>query len=330
MGKLTAQIGMVLLYALVISKSLYFILKQLKLKRSNPIMKVLGENNKYQREMGLIIFNFIFVHGLIETAVYVGNITVLVFEYLTALIPTIILIYMEFTSFRFSQKMIKTWKKTHSIVWFAIPFILLHVALVEDLNLGYIFATVLIFILTFIEIGLKIKKGQLHFNYMMFGIIFGIIQFFLMQILIATNLSMNSKETQDNLANSEATTSETTTQEATTQETTTQETTTQETTTQESTTGTTYTDGTYTGTGYGHRGPITVQTTVSGGQISDVTVTEEREDYQWWNPVEASLPAQIVDNNGTDGVQMIAGSTHSSEGLIEAVDDSLSGAEVAN
>ncbi len=217
---------------------------------------------------------------------------------------------------------------------------LLHVALVEDLNLGYIFVTVLIFILTFIEIGLKIKKGQLHFNYMMFGIIFGIIQFFLMQILIATDLSMNSKETQDNLANSEATTSETTTQETTTQEITTQEITTQETTTQETTTSestssdvattTTYTDGTYTGTGFGHRGPITVQTTVSGGQISDVTVTEEREDYQWWNPVEASLPAQIVDNNGTDGVQMIAGSTHSSEGLIEAVDDSLSGAEVAN
>lgn len=41
MGKLTAQIGTVLLYVLVISKSLYFILKQLKLKRSNPIMKVL-------------------------------------------------------------------------------------------------------------------------------------------------------------------------------------------------------------------------------------------------------------------------------------------------
>ena len=86
-----------------------------------------------------------------------------------------------------------------------------------------------------------------------------------------------------------------------------------------------YLDGTYTGTGEGYGGDITVSVTVSGGQITAIEIVsapEETPAYfsQATGVIEKILAHQVA------GVDAVSGATFSSEGIMEAVENALSGA----
>ena len=50
-----------------------------------------------------------------------------------------------------------------------------------------------------------------------------------------------------------------------------------------------YTDGTYTGSGQGYRGTTTVEVTVSGGNITDITVISYADDDEFFNKAKNSV-----------------------------------------
>ncbi len=86
-----------------------------------------------------------------------------------------------------------------------------------------------------------------------------------------------------------------------------------------------YEDGIYTGTGEGYGGEITVSVTVSGGQITAIEIVsapDETPAYlgQALGVIERILARQVP------GVDAVSGATFSSEGIMEAVENALSGA----
>ena len=86
-----------------------------------------------------------------------------------------------------------------------------------------------------------------------------------------------------------------------------------------------YLGGTYTGTGEGYGGEITVSVTVSGGQITAIEIVsapDETPAYlgQATGVIERILARQVP------GVDAVSGATFSSEGIMEAVENALSGA----
>ena len=83
-----------------------------------------------------------------------------------------------------------------------------------------------------------------------------------------------------------------------------------------------YLDGTYTGTGQGFRGEITVEVTVVGGTIQDITVTSQQEDAQFFNKAESTIIEEILSSQSVD-VTPVSGATFSSNGIIEAVANAL-------
>ncbi|MDO4156788.1 MAG: FMN-binding protein [Oscillospiraceae bacterium] len=85
-----------------------------------------------------------------------------------------------------------------------------------------------------------------------------------------------------------------------------------------------YRDGIYTGTGSGFAGSITVQVTVSGGQIADIIVLSTSDDSPYIDNAMTLLNVMIA-NNSTN-VDTVSGATFSSVGLIEAVRNALANA----
>ncbi|MDO4414067.1 MAG: FAD-dependent oxidoreductase [Erysipelotrichaceae bacterium] len=87
-----------------------------------------------------------------------------------------------------------------------------------------------------------------------------------------------------------------------------------------------YTPGTYTGTGksdaLGHT--VTVEVTVSADKIEKIEVKDE--DFDFDQPYE-SMPQAIIDKNSTEGVDIVAGSTETSDALIAAVNEALAQAK---
>ena len=83
-----------------------------------------------------------------------------------------------------------------------------------------------------------------------------------------------------------------------------------------------YVDGTYTGTGEGFRGEITVEVTVVGGAIQDITVISQQEDAQFFNRAESTVIEEILSSQSVD-VTPVSGATFSSNGIIEAVSNAL-------
>lgn len=86
-----------------------------------------------------------------------------------------------------------------------------------------------------------------------------------------------------------------------------------------------YLDGTYTGTGEGYGGDITVSVTVSGGQLTAIEIVsapDETPAYfsQATGVIERILARQVA------GVDAVSGATFSSEGIMAAVENALSGA----
>lgn len=84
-----------------------------------------------------------------------------------------------------------------------------------------------------------------------------------------------------------------------------------------------YKDGVYTGSARGHKSQIAVQVTVKGGKITDVRVTNQKDDKRWWDRAVTLVP-KIVQNQGTDGVMPVTRATRSSNGILNAANDALS------
>ena len=89
-------------------------------------------------------------------------------------------------------------------------------------------------------------------------------------------------------------------------------------------------DGTYTASAQGKNGPVTVSVSFSDSKITSVEVGEHSETQGLYEPVFSQLPEEIVANQ-TVNVDVIAGSTYSSNALLEAVKDCITqaGGEVS-
>lgn len=81
-------------------------------------------------------------------------------------------------------------------------------------------------------------------------------------------------------------------------------------------------DGTYEGTAEGHNGPVTVEVTLTDGQISDVVVLEHEETEGASDPAIEGIPEAIVENKSTK-VDIISGVTYSSNAIMAAVENAL-------
>ena len=86
-------------------------------------------------------------------------------------------------------------------------------------------------------------------------------------------------------------------------------------------------DGEYTATGKGIGGDVPVTVTVKDGKVSEVTVGDNSETQGIGSKAIEQLPALIVENNGTDGIDGISGATITSKAIFSAVEDCLKQAE---
>ena len=86
-------------------------------------------------------------------------------------------------------------------------------------------------------------------------------------------------------------------------------------------------DGVYEGSANGFSGTTTVSVTVSGGQVTDITVVSERDSQQYFSRAE-SLLDEIV-NGQTLEVDAVSGATFSSAGILNATADALQQAVVS-
>lgn len=87
-------------------------------------------------------------------------------------------------------------------------------------------------------------------------------------------------------------------------------------------------DGTYTGSGAGLMGAIEVSVTVEGGKITAVDVLSQQETPGTSDPAFAEIPGKIVEAQSWE-VDAASGATFSSNGIMEAVKNALSGPEEA-
>jgi uncharacterized protein with FMN-binding domain len=94
-------------------------------------------------------------------------------------------------------------------------------------------------------------------------------------------------------------------------------------TTEDTTTNTT-TDSTvtYTGTGTGFRGETEVSVTVSGGEITDITVTSYVDDQRYFESAESTVIREIIKSQDVN-VDAVSGATFSSNGIMEAVANAI-------
>lgn len=79
---------------------------------------------------------------------------------------------------------------------------------------------------------------------------------------------------------------------------------------------------TYKGVGQGRNGEIVTEVTVENGQITNIEVIESSETENLAEPVYTNLGDEIVASNSTD-VDVVTGSTETSEGYLEAINDAL-------
>lgn len=86
-----------------------------------------------------------------------------------------------------------------------------------------------------------------------------------------------------------------------------------------------YADGTYTGTAQGFGGPITVQVTVSGGKITDVTILSAGGETASYFSQAQGVISRII-SSGSPNVDTVSGATFSSNGILNAIKRALSSA----
>lgn len=86
-----------------------------------------------------------------------------------------------------------------------------------------------------------------------------------------------------------------------------------------------YIDGTYSGTGNGYEGPITLSVTVEDDRITWIEVTDSIEDPEFFTPA-LDIIGDVINAQHTN-LDAVSGSTYSSYGLLDAIDDALSKAK---
>jgi fumarate reductase flavoprotein subunit len=89
-----------------------------------------------------------------------------------------------------------------------------------------------------------------------------------------------------------------------------------------------YNNGTYEGTGEGKKGPVVVAVTFENDKITTVEVTAQEETPEIATLVFESLPAQIVELQGTEGVDTYAGATYTRDAIITAVEQAIEQAKI--
>ncbi len=167
LAKSSAEIGVYALILMLLSKSGYLVLTKYKIK--NQFLRI---NNTFQREQGLIVFNLITAHVLYNIINLYQQPSILIPELLSALIPILVLIYLELTSFNKFKQLIPSWKKTHSIVWIIVPLLIIHLIAVGSGGLKMLFLTLGLFLVAIIELLFQQKKrGKLHLLILISGII---------------------------------------------------------------------------------------------------------------------------------------------------------------
>jgi len=91
-----------------------------------------------------------------------------------------------------------------------------------------------------------------------------------------------------------------------------------------------YKNGTYQGTGIGfRRGQTIVSVTVENDKITDIQVVSYGDDAPYFNRAFRSVVSRILSQQSTD-VDAVSGATFSSNGIMDAVANALSKAEIMN
>lgn len=88
-----------------------------------------------------------------------------------------------------------------------------------------------------------------------------------------------------------------------------------------------YRDGTYYGTGKGFAGELKVKVDISGGKIAGISIVSTKDGDSYIKSA-SSILNKIVQSQSTN-VDTVSGATFSSRGIIEAVRDALSQAEIS-
>lgn len=86
--------------------------------------------------------------------------------------------------------------------------------------------------------------------------------------------------------------------------------------------GVEYVDGTYEGTTEGAHGPLSVEVTITDGNITEVIVLEQEENEEIAPPALEEIPVAIVEQNSTQ-VEVVSGASVTSGAIMAAVDNAL-------
>lgn len=89
-----------------------------------------------------------------------------------------------------------------------------------------------------------------------------------------------------------------------------------------------YLDGVYTATAEGFGGPITVQVTIAGDNITDITIVSHDGETTSYFAKARSVVSAILESGTPAGVDAVSGATYSSTGILNAVKQAL--AKAAN
>lgn len=85
-----------------------------------------------------------------------------------------------------------------------------------------------------------------------------------------------------------------------------------------------YEDGLYEGIGYGFRPDLKVQVSIKNGLIDKISIVSHNEvGEMFYKPAFDYIPKEIIDKQ-TPNIDVLSGSTYSSTGIMEAVEDALS------
>lgn len=87
-----------------------------------------------------------------------------------------------------------------------------------------------------------------------------------------------------------------------------------------------YKDGTFNGVGYGHKSGLNVSVTIKNQKIANIEILSNRETPRYTKTVFNVIPQEIIQAQSIK-VAVVSGATHSSDGIIQAVQDALNKAK---
>ncbi|MBU3114202.1 FMN-binding protein [Clostridium lacusfryxellense] len=88
-----------------------------------------------------------------------------------------------------------------------------------------------------------------------------------------------------------------------------------------------YKQGTYEGNAEGHIGPIKVQIVTDDYEIIEIKIIEQQEIPIIADSVYEKIPERVIKTNNAD-VEVVAGATYTSNGLIKAIKNGLDKAKI--